>query len=135
MTLVDTNILIDILSRDPMWGARSLARFGERAAIGPMLIVDVIYAECATTFASAEHLSQALEALQVERAAMSEHALWLAAQAFRDYRKRGGVKTNVLPDFFIGAHASDAGIPLLTRDEGRYRTYFPEVELLEFFDE
>jgi predicted nucleic acid-binding protein len=130
LTLVDTNILIDILSHDSAWFTSSLARFSERQSSGRMLIVDVVFAECATTFASAGQASEALEALNVQRSPMSDAALWRAAQAFREYRRRGGTKSNVLPDFFIGAQASVLGIPLLTRDAGRYRTYFPEVELV-----
>lgn len=130
MTLVDTNILIDILSRDPVWLAPSLASFSKRASIGPMMIVDAVYAECAANYASAEDTSAALDALMVRRAEMSDPGLWRAAQAFVEYRKRGGTKTGVLPDFFIGGHASMTKIPLLTRDARRYRTYFPEVELV-----
>lgn len=94
------------------------------------MIIDVIYAECAASYEGAEQLSRAIDALEVEHSAMSREALWRAGRAFRDYRRRGGAKTNVLPDFFIGAHASVLGIPLLTRDAGRYGTYFPEVELV-----
>ena len=130
MTLVDTNILIDILSRDPVWYEPSLDRFSDRAARGAMTIIDVIYAECAASYADAAQLSTALEALDLDHAAMSRPALWRAGQAFIEYRRRGGAKNNVLPDFFIGAHASVLGIPLLTRDAGRYRTYFPDVELV-----
>ncbi len=130
MTLVDTNILIDILSRDPVWSARSLERFARCADTGPMLIVDAIYAECAATYESADQLNAALDSLQVQRSRMSDGALWRASRAFLEYRRRGGTKTNVLPDFFIGAQAETLGVPLLTRDAGRYATYFPDVELV-----
>lgn len=127
MTLVDTNVLIDILSRDPAWYEWSASRFSERQTLGRMAVVDVVYAECSASFTSAEQLSKALDALAVERSAMSDEALWRAGQAFRAYRMRGGAKTNVLADFFIGAQASVMGVEILTRDAARYRTYFPQV--------
>ncbi len=130
MTLVDTNVLIDILSRDPVWYEWSAARYAERQALGRMAIIEVVYAECSVSYGSAEQASQALEALAVERDVMSDAALWRAGQAFRHYRRQGGSKSNVLADFFIGAQAETLGVPLLTRDAGRYRTYFPEVAVV-----
>lgn len=130
MTFVDTNILIDILALDPVWGSRSLALFAQHAEVGPMLIVDSVYAECATTYESADQTTAALATLQIQRSQMSDAALWRAGRAFRDYRRRDGNRTNVLPDFFIGAQAATLGMPLLTRDAGRYSTYFPEVALV-----
>ena len=131
MTLVDRNILIDILTLDPVWGARSLDLFARCADKGPMLIVDAIYAECAASYASADQTTAALEGLRVQRSRMSDEALWRASRAFVEYRRRGGTKSNVLPDFFIGAQAETLGVPLLTRDGGRYATYFPDVELVK----
>ena len=61
---------------------------------------------------------------------MPKTALFLAGEIFRRYRRAGGVRTGVLADFFIGAHAQVIGSPILTRDVRRYRTYFPEVELI-----
>jgi predicted nucleic acid-binding protein len=130
LTLVDTNVLIDILSRDLVWYDWSAARFAERQALGRMAIIDVVYAECSVSYDSAENVSRALEALAVERDTMSDAALWRAGRAFRDYRRQGGSKTNVLADFFIGAQAETLGASLLTRDGGRYRTYFPDVEII-----
>lgn len=130
MTLVDTNVLIDILSRDPVWYSWSASRFAERMTLGPLVIVDVVFAECAGGFANAEDVARALSDLSVERIAMSEAALYLAGRAFREYRRRGGSKTGVLADFFIGAEASALSVPILTRDTTRYRTYFPEVEVI-----
>ncbi|MBI1867843.1 MAG: type II toxin-antitoxin system VapC family toxin [Methylocystis sp.] len=130
MTLADTNVLIDILSRDPVWYSWSASRFAEQMTFGPLVIVDVVFAECAGGFASAEDVAQALSDLSVERLAMSDTALYLAGRVFREYRRRGGPKTNVLADFFIGAQANALGVPILTRDATRYRTYFPQVEII-----
>ncbi len=95
-----------------------------------MLIVDAVYAECAASYESADQTTAALAQLQVQRTQMSDAALWRAGRAFLEYRRRGGTRTNVLPDFFIGAQAAALGVPLLTRDAGRYATYFPDLELI-----
>ncbi|MGD9542432.1 type II toxin-antitoxin system VapC family toxin [Methylocystis sp.] len=130
MTLVDTNIFIDLLTRNPEWFEASRLAFERRMALGAIVIVDAVFAELAAGFESEADCSDFLGALEVEHSAMSRQALWRAGRAFRDYRMRGGAKTNVLADFFIGAHASVLGAPILTRDLGRYQTYFPEVELV-----
>lgn len=130
MTLVDTNIFIDLLTRNPDWFEASRLAFERRMALGAIVIVDAVFAELAAGFASEADCSDFLGALGVEHSAMSRQALWRAGRAFRDYRRRGGSKTNVLADFFIGAQASVLGAPILTRDLGRYRNYFPEVELV-----
>jgi predicted nucleic acid-binding protein len=130
LTLVDTNIFIDLLTRNPEWFEATRLAFERRMALGAIVIVDAVFAELAAGFASETDCSDFLDALGVEHSQMSRQALWRAGRAFRDYRMRGGAKTNVLADFFIGAHASVLGAPILTRDLGRYRTYFPEVELV-----
>jgi predicted nucleic acid-binding protein len=130
LTLVDTNILIDIATRDPIWVTRSRAALEQRAGLGALLLLDVVFAELAAGFARVVDCSDFVDALGIEHASMSRPSLWLAGRAFREYRQRGGARTSVLPDFFIGAHASVLGVPLQTRDAGRYRTYFPDVELV-----
>lgn len=96
-----------------------------------MRIVDAIFAECSVSFPNSEACAAFLNGLDVSRSPMSEEALFQAGQAFRRYRARGGVKSNVLPDFFIGAQAQVEGWTILTRDALRYRTYFPGVEVVE----
>jgi predicted nucleic acid-binding protein len=130
LTLVDSNILIDVLSRDPAWydwSASCLAKYSER---GPIVIIDVIFAEICAGFERVNDVEQALAALDVEHIATTRQSLFRAATAFRSYRRKSGAKSNVLPDFFVGAHAEVEGIPLLTRDQRRYRTYFPEAQLI-----
>ena len=131
MTLVDSNILIDFVTRDPIWFERTRKTFVHRAAMGKMWIIDPVFAEVSVTFPDVPEYLKFLTLLDVARASMSEQALYFAAQAFKAYRARGGVKTNVLPDFFIGAQAQVAGWTILTRDARRYRTYFPKVRLVE----
>lgn len=90
----------------------------------------VVYAEIAVGFASAERLERTLQGVGLKRLGLPWAAAWRVAEAFRRYRAEGGPRTTPLPDFFIGAHAAVAGLTLLTRDPGRMRTYFPEVALL-----
>ncbi len=130
MTLVDTNILIDILSNDPNWRAWSQTRLEERSSKGPLVINDIVYAEMAARFGTHEQLDAEIAGFDVVLQRMPKPALFLAGRAYERYRRFGGTRTGVLPDFFIGAHAQVAQWPLLTRDVGRYRAYFPDVELI-----
>ena len=130
MTLIDSNILIDILGGDPVWAERSVRRLSECAKRGPIAINDVVYAGLAAGFAGQAQLDDQIAAMRLKIAPMSKAALFLAGQAFRRYREGGGTRPNVLADFFIGAQASAEGWPILTRDERRYRAYFPEVLLV-----
>jgi predicted nucleic acid-binding protein len=130
VTLVDTNVLIDILSNDPNWRSWSQARLQERSYNGPMIINDVVYAEMAARFVTQEQLDAEITELNVVLQRVPKAALFLAGRTFERYRRSGGTRTGILPDFFVGAHAEIAQWPLLTRDVGRYRTYFPDVELI-----
>jgi hypothetical protein len=128
--LVDTNVLLDVLTDDERWADWSQRRL-EAASFGdPLAINAVIYAELSIGFGRIEELDAALETAGIAMAEIPRPALFLAGKAFQSYRGRGGAKTGVLPDFFIGAHAAVAGVALLTRDVGRYRTYFPTITLI-----
>jgi predicted nucleic acid-binding protein len=130
VTLVDANILLDIFTRNRDWHDWSLKRLDEAALDGPLLINDVIYAETSVGFLSLDDFDAALVRARVIVAPMPRLALFLAGKAFTEYRRRGGVRTGVLPDFFIGAHAMVERLPVLTRDQRRFRHYFPTVELI-----
>lgn len=130
MTFLDSNILLDIAARDAAWFDWSSARLRERREAGPFLINDVVYAEISVGFGSVERLDAFLGLLDVAVERSPKPALLLAARAHLDYRRQGGTRLGVLPDFFIGAHATDAGLPLLTRDPRRYRAYFPTLQLI-----
>lgn len=130
MTLVDTNVLLDLVTDDPVWADWSLAQLEAASLQGPLLINDVIYAELSVRYDRIEDLERFLDAAGIAIAAMPRAALFLAAKVFVRYRKAGGARSAVLPDFFIGAHAAVDKLPLLTRDVGRYRTYFPSVHLI-----
>jgi predicted nucleic acid-binding protein len=130
MTLVDTNVLLDVLSDDPRWSAWSVRQLAERSALGPIIINDAIYAELSARMDNQAQLEQALGDLDVSFDRVPMRALFLAGQSYRRYRSSGGIRTGVLPDLFIGAHAYVVGCSILTRDVRRYRTYFPGVELI-----
>ncbi len=97
---------------------------------GEVAIDQIIYAEIAVAFTTRERLERALQGAGIKRVALPWASAWLVADAFGRYRRAGGPRMLPLPDFFIGAHAQSAGLPLLTRDPGRIRTYFPEVTLI-----
>ena len=128
--LVDTNVLVDVLENDPEWADWSVAQLRAQAQIHRLHINPVIYAELSLTFSTVEALDDTLAALQIPVVDIPRPALFLAGKAFVHYRRQGGTKSNVLADFFIGAHAAVAGWPVLTRDVRRYARYFPTVALV-----
>jgi predicted nucleic acid-binding protein len=130
VTLVDSNVLLDIFGKTPIWWEWSLKQLEDAALYGPLLINDVIFAETSIRFSSVDVFEGALADAGITVAPMPRPALFLAGKASVKYRTLGGVRSGVLPDFFIGAHAEVENLPLLTRDVGRYRTYFPTVALI-----
>lgn len=128
--LVDSNVLIDAINNDPVWGDWSIAQLKEQAFGHQLCINNIIYAELSLTFKTAGELDDVVQTMGLTLLDMPKQAAFLAGKAFVEYRKSGGTKTNVLSDFFIGAHAQVSGMPILTRDVRRYRHYFPEVALV-----
>lgn len=130
MVLVDTNVLLDVVQDDPLWAEWSQAQLDAWSARGELGINAVIYAELSIAYARIEELEETVDAARLRFMEIPREALFLAGKAFLAYRRQGGARTGVLPDFFIGAHAAVMGLPLLTREVARYRTYFPGVELV-----
>ncbi len=128
--LVDSNVLLDVLEEDPVWYEWSSERLAECAERCVLAINPVIYAEVSIGFKRIEELEEALPAELFQRLPLPWEAAFLAGKCFLRYRKAGGNRRSPLPDFFIGAHAMVEGIPLLTRDGARYRTYFPSLHLI-----
>jgi predicted nucleic acid-binding protein len=127
-TLVDTNVLLDLVTDDEEWADWSIAQLDSAAFSGPILINKVIYAELAVRFDTLEGLDKSLRQAGVAMAAMPKAALFLAGQVFR---KRGAeAGAGVPPDCFIGAHAAVERLPLVTRYPERYRRWFPTVKLI-----
>lgn len=129
-TFVDTNVLLDLATDAPARAAWSLERLEEAAMAGAILADPVVHSELSVRYRRIEDMDAFLAAGGIEVVSTPRPALFLAAKAFARYRAAGGRRTGVLPDFFIGAHAAVAGLPLLTRDRGRYATYFPTVTLI-----
>lgn len=128
--LVDSNVLLDVMTEDPQWLEWS-SRALSRCADASMLIINpVVYAEVSIRFATIEELEDALPKSVFERRDIPWEAAFLAGKCFMKYRRGGGRKTAPLPDFFIGAHAAVEKLDLLTRDDARYRAYFPTVRLI-----
>ena len=130
MILVDTNVFVDVIHHDPIWFEWSLRQLSQAKSQHGLVTNFVVYAELHTHNTAGPHIDGLLKQLEVEVLDLSRAAARLAGEAFRQYRERGGTKTGVLPDFFIGAHAQADEYPLLTRDAGRYRTYFPQIQLI-----
>jgi predicted nucleic acid-binding protein len=127
--LVDTNIILDVITDDPRWAGWSLAQLEEREA-GGLVVNPAIYAELCYGFASAGEVDELLKQFGLRLQETPRLGLFKAARAYARYRQRGGRRTHVLPDFFVGGHAEATGLHLLTRDAARYRTYFPGVPLI-----
>lgn len=130
MLLVDTNVVIDVWQRQPEWWEWSVAQLRAQSVVHELTINPVIYAELSLNFESMETVDRELDALELTLRDPPRAALFLAGQAYREYRRAGGTRTGVLSDFFIGAHAAVLGCAILTRDAARYRRYFPTVELV-----
>lgn len=129
-TLVDSNVLLDVLTEDPSWQSWSGDALAEAAEAGPVYINPVIYSEVSVRFTTIEALEDALPREDYRREPIPWAAAFLAGKVLVDYRRNHGTRSTSLPDFFIGAHAAISGLELLTRDVGRYRPYFPTVPLL-----
>ena len=129
--LLDSSVVLDLFTRDPMFYQRSLSLLTELGARHELLINDAVYAEVSVGFRRIESLNKALHVCEFVHGPIPKEALFLASKAYLDYRRRGGSGTSPLPDFFIGAHAAVAGIPLVTRDPSRVRAAYPGVEIIE----
>jgi predicted nucleic acid-binding protein len=128
--LVDTNVLLDLVTDDEVWAAWSIGQLDAASLRGALLINGIVYAELSVRFARIEDLDLFVDEASLEVARIPRAALFLGAKAFQRYKAAGGPRAGVLPDFLIGAHAAVAALPLLTRDVARYRRYFPTVTLI-----
>jgi hypothetical protein len=128
--LVDSNIILDILTEDPIWYDWSATALEKCANQSSLYINPIIYAEVSIRFEKIEDLEAALPEDIFRRLHLPLEAAFLAGKAFLQYRRHGGARSTTLPDFFIGAHAAVSGLRLLTRDERRYRRYFPKLSLI-----
>ena len=130
MVLVDSSVLLDIFTGDPIWKQWSVTALRDARVAGFAGINPLIYAEVSLAFDSVSELERELDALLLERLELPFDAGFGAGRAFLKYRRAGGARSSPMPDFYIGAHAAFEGLTLLTRDARRYRTYFPSVTLI-----
>jgi predicted nucleic acid-binding protein len=130
VTLVDSNVILDVVTDDADWGQRSADALARALDDGALVINPIVYSEVSVGFDRIEDLDDTVPADDFRREPLPYEAGFLAGKAFLTYRKRGGLKSAPLPDFYIGAHAAVRGYRLLTRDTARYRTYFPTVTLI-----
>ncbi|MCX6549851.1 MAG: type II toxin-antitoxin system VapC family toxin [Acidobacteria bacterium] len=129
-TLVDSNVILDIVTEDPEWLEWSAAALAAQADAGPLVVNPLVYAEVAARFDRIEDLEAALPASYYQRQALPWEAAFLAGRTFIQYRRKGGQRRSPLPDFYIGAHALVGRMTLLTRDARRYRSYFPALRIV-----
>jgi len=128
--LVDSNVLLDVMTEDPRWSSWSADALAAAAETGRLVVNPVIYAEVSVRFSRIEELEDTLPKSMFEREHIPYEAAFLAGKVFLAYRRQGGTKRSPLPDFLIGAHAAVAGHHLLTRDARRYRSYFKKLQLI-----
>jgi predicted nucleic acid-binding protein len=128
--LVDTNVLLDVVTNDPQWAEWSQGQLDAASLTDRLAINPVIYSELSIAFARIEGLDSVVAEAKLTLEELPREALFLAGKAFLDYRRRQGAKQGVLPDFYIGAHAAVMQWPILTRDVAQYRGYFPTVSLI-----
>ena len=127
-TLVDTDVILDVITEDPKWRGWSSSALREAAERSRLAINPIIFAEVSMKFDRIEDADRVL--VDFERRVLPYEAGFLAGKAFLAYRRRGGAKRSPMPDFYVGAHAVVERMRLLTRDPVRYRTYFPALEIL-----
>ena len=130
MILVDSNVILDLLDNDPQWCAWSGAQIQRCVQLDQLAINAIVYAEISRRYRLESYMDELLKELKLDFAEIPRSAAFLAGKAFVQYRRHGGTRPNVLPDFFIGAHATVLRCSLLTRDRRRYATYFPTVPLI-----
>jgi len=128
--LVDSNVLLDVMNESPAWYAWSASALSRAATDGRVIINPIIFAEISVNFDTIEDLRDMLAGLPIDHDPLPDDAAFLAAKVHLEYRRRGGTRPSLLPDFLIGAHAAIAGYCLLTRDVARYRTYYPRLSLI-----
>jgi predicted nucleic acid-binding protein len=129
-TLVDSNVILDVATNDPTWAEWSSQALEAAANESRLAINALIYAEVSIGYERVEEIEQAIPGSTFRREPLPYEAAFLAGKAFLQYRRRGGLRTSPLPDFYIGAHAAVSRFRLLTRDPRRYRAYFPTVDLI-----
>ena len=126
-TAADTNILLDLFTSGATTGSLSDELLNDARQRGLLLICDVVYAELVPNFADRDALDEALRAVGATVSPIDTDIAYTAGLRWGQYRRAGGPRTRILADFVIGAHALATADTFLTRDQGFYSTYFPEL--------
>ena len=129
-TLVDSCVLLDVITGDEQWADWSAEQIAVAMDTGRVVINPLIYAEVSVGYETVEELDELLPSSDYEREPLPYVAGFAAGKTFVRYRRGGGDKRSPMPYFYIGAHAAIAGYRLLTRDVRRYRTYFPTIDIV-----
>jgi hypothetical protein len=130
MILLDANVIVDIWGDHPVWYRWSSEQIRNLSLIHELAINPFVYAEISAEFSTSEALDEKLDDLGVIVLIIPRRAAFLAGTAYLQYRRKGGTKSNVLLDFFIGAHATVLDCPVLTRHTRRYAAYFRDARLI-----
>jgi predicted nucleic acid-binding protein len=128
--LVDSNIILDIVTEDHRWFEWSSGTLSRLAENHTLAVNPIIYAEVSIGFERIEEVEAVMSPDYFRRLPLPWEAVFLAGKCFQQYRRKGGKRRSPLPDFYIGAHAAVAGMALLTRDRARYQTYFPKLKVI-----
>ena len=128
--LVDSNVILDIFLDDPHWADWSATALANASNNSTLYINQIVYTEVSIGFNKIEELESALHKCGFQMLEIPKEALFLAGKAYLSYRRGKGTKKSPLPDFYIGAQAAVLDMDLITRDEGRYKTYFPTVRII-----
>ncbi len=127
---VDSCVLLDLFTDDQNWGEWSENILEQYSQTNTLYINSIVYTEISIGFNKVEEVEKAISDLSIKVLEIPREALFLTGKVFLKYRKNKGTKNVPLPDFFIGAHVSVEKFNLITRDTSKYKTYFPQVNLI-----
>ncbi len=128
--LIDSCVLLDLFTNDPHWADWSESTLERYSQTNTLYINSIVYTEISIGFEKIEEVEEAISTLGIKVLEISREALFLTGKAFIRYRRNKGTKNSPLPDFFIGAHSAVTQLDLITRDLSKYKTYFPQVNLI-----
>ncbi len=130
MILVDSNVLIDVFDRDPVWHDWSFAQLRESALDDELAVTQIVVGEVGPRYASLAEFEAVLASLDIGIAALTHEAAFAAGVAFRRFCARREGRTSILADFVIGGHAQAMQARIMTRDARIFSAYFADIDLI-----